>query len=257
MVVFAGQGDAGHSMALLWRTTEPASRPGPKPGLSVEAIVAAGIAVADAEGMTGLSMRAVGDRLGRTAMALYTYVPNKGELIDLMYDTALAELPAHYDGEWRTAVLAWADDQWAFYLRHPWMLQVSQARPVLGPNGYVSLETLLSVLYRSGLSSPEVRRLAGALTQHVRGGAQSVAEAREAAKATGVTDEDWWIARSSLLHEVAPDFADRFPHVSRLETERDPVSLEEPETFWETELRKTFEFGLAALLDGASVSKGS
>lgn len=254
MVVFAGQ---GRSMALLWRTAEPGNRPGPKPGLSVDAIVEAGIAIADAEGMAGLSMRAVGERLGRTAMALYTYVPNKSELVDLMYDAALAELPAHYDGDWRTAMTAWADAHWSFYLSHPWILQVSQARPVLGPNEYAGLETLLGILYRSDLDSPTIRRLAGALTQHVRAGAQSAAEAREAAKATGVSDEDWWVARSSLLQEVAPDFTTRFPHVARLETERDPVSLDNPETFWEQELRKTFEFGVAALLDGARGSKDS
>src|SRR5438045_4162211 len=94
VVLFAGQGDARRSMSLLWRTKEakggqPAgkrSAPGPKPALSVDAIVDAGIALADAEGLSALSMRAVGARLGRTAMALYTYVPSKSELLDLMYD---------------------------------------------------------------------------------------------------------------------------------------------------------------------------
>jgi len=81
------------------------SGPGPKPGLSVDAIVDAAIAVADADGTEALSMRTVGQRLGRTAMALYTYVPSKRELLDLMYDRAIAELPGDDDlaAGWRAA----------------------------------------------------------------------------------------------------------------------------------------------------------
>jgi AcrR family transcriptional regulator len=138
-------------MALLWRTTGSGNvrtGPGPKPGLSVDVIVDAAIAVADAEGMAALSMRAVGEWLGRTAMALYTYVPSKSEVVDLMYDRALAELPTDYErgAGWRAAVTSWAEDSWAFYLRHPWVLQVSQVRPVLGPNEYVVLETVMRIL---------------------------------------------------------------------------------------------------------------
>ncbi|WP_051710525.1 TetR/AcrR family transcriptional regulator [Streptomyces sp. NRRL S-350] len=129
MTVHAGQGAAHRSLTLLWGGREE-PRPGcsgPKPGLSVDAIVSAGIAVAGAEGMAALSMRAVGERLGRTAMALYTYVPGKAELLDLMHDRVLAEMPeppeppepagrpafavgsAPADG-WRGAVTTWAEE---------------------------------------------------------------------------------------------------------------------------------------------------
>src|SRR5919198_885317 len=67
MPVFAGQGDPARSMALLWRTPSARTGPGPKPGLSVDAIVAAAIAVADADGLAGLSMRAGGARILRQA----------------------------------------------------------------------------------------------------------------------------------------------------------------------------------------------
>src|SRR5215211_3223403 len=150
--VFAGQGDPARSMALLWRTPGPRTGPGPKQGLSVDAIVAAAIAVADTDGLAGLSMRAVAERLGVTAMALYTYVPGKEELVDLMYDGAHAELPVHYDlGKgWRAAVTSWASNLLGCYLGHPWTLQVSFARPVLGPNEQTVLEALARVLRQAG-----------------------------------------------------------------------------------------------------------
>ncbi len=252
MVVYAAQGDPKRSMALLWRTDAPATeRPGPKPGLSVDLIVDTAIAIADAEGMTGLSMRAVGDRLGRTAMALYTYVPSKSELLDLMYDKALAELPSSYDGEgWRSDVVGWAHDLWDFYLRHPWILQVSQARPVLGPNEYVVLETQVKILRRTGLPPLVLRRLVGALFGCVRESVRTAAESRMAEQATGQSDDEWWFARSAVLLEVAPDFAERFPTVTWMESEHAFRMDDETVPYLEQEARETFEASLAVLLDG-------
>ncbi|MEU9113231.1 TetR/AcrR family transcriptional regulator [Streptomyces sp. NPDC048483] len=261
MVLFAGQGDARRSMSLLWRAKDKEaagkrSAPGPKPALSVDAIVDAAIEVADAEGLAALSMRAVGERLGRTAMALYTYVPSKSELVDLMYDRALAELPADYDlaPGWRSAVTSWAEDTWEFYLRHPWVLQVSQVRPVLGPNEYGALETLVRLLYATELDSAVLRRIVGALFHFVRGAAQTVTESRLAAAATGVSDEEWWQSRSTVLGEVVPDFQHRFPLLVRLETEGATPHSGSAEPYMEREAKTTFEVGLAVILDGIAAT---
>ncbi|MFI0481345.1 TetR/AcrR family transcriptional regulator C-terminal domain-containing protein [Actinomadura sp. 9N215] len=282
MVVFAGQGDARRSMDLLWRGTQAGpgpgpgagsgagGRPGPRPGLSVPVIVDAAIAVADAEGMAALSMRAVGERLGRTAMALYTYVPGKGELVDLMYDRALGELPGGYDraAGWRAALTTWAEDSWAFYLRHPWMLQVSQARPVLGPGEYRALEALLGVLFGTGLAAPQVRRAVAALSSVVRGAALTLAESRRAVRATGLSEERWWTGRAGVLRDLEPRFAERFPLVAWLHAE-DALAdapTAQPDNdhgtadaavdgagdvpYLERAARDAFEGGLALVLDG-------
>lgn len=258
MVVYAGQGDVRRSMELLWRTPGASAEraaPGPKPGLSVDVIVAEAIALADGEGMAALSMRAVGERLGRSAMALYTYVPSKRELVDLMHDAAHAELPRDYpagDG-WRAAVTAWAEDLWACYVRHPWVLQVSQARPVLGPHEYEVLETVLGLLSPAGLEAVTLRRIVSALFSFVRGAARIVAEARQATHVTGVSEDDWWYARSAALEEVAPDFADRFPKLTWLAGEG-AFDLDTEGSYLEREGRESFEAGLAVLLDGVEAA---
>ncbi|MEV0023595.1 TetR/AcrR family transcriptional regulator C-terminal domain-containing protein [Streptomyces atroolivaceus] len=273
MVVFAGQGDARRSMDLLWRTEgDPPSQggPGPRPALSVDAIVAAAVAIADTQGMAALSMRAVGERLGRTAMALYTYVPGKSELLDVMYDAVHAELPDPAgSGDWREDLTTWAGSALDFYVRHPWVLQISQARPVLGPHEYAALDTLVRLLYGTGLDPRLVRRLTGTLFHFVRGAAQTVADARRAAAATGRSDEEWWTDRAGLLAEVAPDFEDRFPHVSRLESESSPEPYQDQGTdtdtdadtdagehvpYLEREARRTFTTGLGVLLDGIAAA---
>ena len=253
MVVFAGQGDARRSMSLLWRVPGTDEvRPGPKPGLSVDAIIDAAVDLADNHGMAALSMRAVGERLGCTAMALYTYVPSKSELVDLMYDSVLTEMPAGHDLDagWRVALTAWAQDQWQFYLRHPWVMQVSQARPVLGPNEYVVLDSVLRIMFETGLEPAEVRRVTGALFQFVRGVAQTVAEARDAAAATGTGDDEWWYQRSALLQEVATDFDTRFPMVTKLAQAGGFTLAGETTPYQEQASTETFQSGLAMLLDG-------
>lgn len=252
MVVFAARGDARRSMALLWRAPTPDEvRPGPKPALTVDAILDAAVAIADEEGMAALSMRAVGQRVGRTGMALYTYVPNKSELIDLMYDRVHAELPGDYrttEG-WRSAVTAWAGDLWAFYLRHPWLLQVSQVRPVLGPHEFAVVEAVARILRETDLEARVLLRVISTLFHFVRGAARTVAETWLAGTATGTSNEQWWAARSALMPEVAPDFAERYPTIVALGTE-DTFRVPEGRPYLEAQAEESYRVGLGIILDG-------
>lgn len=257
MVVYAGQGDAQRTMRLLWGARDDDRKPGPKPGLTSEDVVEAAILVADEEGMAALSMRAVGARLGRTAMSLYTYVPGKGELIDLMYDRVMGRLPTAYEvGEgWRAAVEAWAVDTYRCYLGHPWVLQVSQARPVLGPGGLAAMNTLVGILRATGLAAQELRAVVSLVSDFVRGAAQTVADARQAAQATGESDEDWWTARWTALAELAPDFAERFPNMVWIEQSASPPAASR--SYLETQVDATFATALAVLLDGVEARIGT
>jgi len=135
-------------------------------------------------------------------------------------------------------------------LRHPWVLQVSPARPVLGPNEFNVLEALVRILYETKLEPRVLRRLVSTLYAFVRGLAQTVVESRQAATATGVSDEEWWFARSSLLEEVAPDFAERFPMSIRIGQEEAPGHKGETTPYLEREAKEAFEVGLTVLLDG-------
>lgn len=267
VVVFAGQGDARRSMDLLWRSAGSGgtrAAPGPKPRLDVDTIVAASIAVAEEQGMAALSMRAVGAWLGRTAMALYTYVPSKSELVDLMHDQVLAELPTEYDtgAGWRVAITAWADDTWAFYLQHPWVLQVSQARPVLGPGEYTQLETVVRILGGIDLEPLKIRRTIAVLFQFIRGMARVAAEHRQAAPETGVSDEEWWAVRTTLLTEVASDFGERFPALTALESHAATAAVSatgeesgDVGPYLERETKEAFRVGLELILDGIDAAE--
>lgn len=255
MTEYAGRGDPRRSLALLWGADERSTR-GPKPGLSVAAIVEAAIALADADGLEAVSMRKVSERLGRSAMSLYTYVPSKAELIDLMLDTALGELPTDYplgDG-WRAAIEASARDGWAFYERHPWVLQISGARSLLGPHELDLYESQLRILDAVGLGGTDLTRAVGAVSSFVRGSAKAVSDARTAEQATGMTDDEWWSARSAILEEMVGDqWPTRFPISMRLAEEQVFDQLDRPDDgmpYLVRDALDTFEFGLQRLLDG-------
>lgn len=259
MTEYAGRGDQRRSMALLWDKCEPPTR-GPKQGLSVPDIVAAAVALADAEGLDALSMRKVADRLGKSPMALYTYVPAKAELLDLMLDTVLGELPTSYPvtGEqgWRAAVEASARDGWAFYERHPWVLQIAGSRALLGPHELDVYEAQVRIFDGTGLVGIEVTRVAAVVASFVRGAAKDVADARRAPDTTGLSDDDWWTARSPLLDEMMEPgtWASRYPTLTRLDTEHSfdqaDRAPDDDTPYTVKEALDTFEFGLQRLLDG-------
>jgi AcrR family transcriptional regulator len=49
--------------------------------------------MADAEGLAAVSMRRLADALGVAPMSLYTYIPSKAELLDLMLDRVYGTMP--------------------------------------------------------------------------------------------------------------------------------------------------------------------
>jgi phytoene/squalene synthetase len=109
-------------------------------------------------------------------------------------------------------------------------------------------------VFETGLEPAEVRRLTGALFQFVRGVATVVAEAREAAAATGTGDDEWWHARAPLLKEMAPDFDTRFPMVAKLGEAGGYTLTDETVPYQEQLATEAFQTGLAALLDGMEAS---
>src|SRR5690349_24869040 len=67
-------------------------RPGPAPSLTVSAIAAAAVGLADARGLDAVTMREVAAALSTSAAALYRYVASRDELLAHMVDAASAEV---------------------------------------------------------------------------------------------------------------------------------------------------------------------
>src|SRR5688572_3532880 len=166
-------------MALLWRPADTSAvRRGPRPSLDVGRVVSAALRLADAEGLAAVSMRRVAGELGVPAMTLYSHVPGKGELVDLMLDTALGELypddQAPTVGNWRARVEAVARTNRQFFLRHSWALSIG--RPPPGPNRMRKYEIELRAVDGMGLSEVQMDLLVTLLDGFVRGAVGSTAQ---------------------------------------------------------------------------------
>jgi AcrR family transcriptional regulator len=232
------------TMALLWGTRPPPAR-GRKPGMTVERITSAAVAIADADGLDAVSMRRVADALDVGTMSLYRYLPGKAELFELMVDTVMGEggPPEPDPTGWRAGLASFARESLAGYRRHPWLLEVSLTRGLMGPNQTAVLDALLRILAGTGLTSGQMMSVVGLVTSYVQGRARQHADAARIEQRSGMSDGQFWREFAPLLEP----HLDGFPALAAVWWDED--------LSWEGE----FEFGLERLLDGieAYVDRGN
>ncbi|MEV0154654.1 TetR/AcrR family transcriptional regulator C-terminal domain-containing protein [Micromonospora sp. NPDC050686] len=157
---------------LLWGTPGGPRR-GPRPTLTVETIARAGIAIADADGLEGLTMQRVAESLDVTKMALYRYVPGRAELVALMLEVAIGEpAPPPPGADWRTQLDDWTRQIFDRFRRHPWAHAATAAPRVPGPNELAWLERVVAALSGTGLTGGEQLDVAVLLIGHARNLAQ-------------------------------------------------------------------------------------
>jgi AcrR family transcriptional regulator len=235
---------AGHVQRHRERGAQPPRR---DRGLSRAEIVAAAIAVADAEGPDAISMRRIARELGAGAMSLYWHVGSKEELLDLMLESIEAEIEVpEPSGNWRADLRAFAGRARAAMLQHRWAMGFLGGRPPTGPNDARNLERLLGVLDGLDVDARTAMDILGTVVTYVMG-----AVIREAQEIRGQRDQE--LAEQNLTEEEIRAERERYrkwfeasgqyPRIARLMDE--DVDPDDPETRDER-----FEFGLDCVLDG-------
>ncbi|GLW07263.1 TetR family transcriptional regulator [Microtetraspora sp. NBRC 13810] len=256
--------DPDHGVELLWRAREEE----PRQGLSTGRIVRAAIELADAEGLEGLSMRKIAERLGFTTMSLYRHVPGRDQLVDLMLDAVYGERPPPpaspppagtcdegeprgRDGDrgaggvagvgdggggggWRGRLEACARGGWEIRRRHPWVAEVRGSRHLPGPNGVAAYAYMLSTLDGTGLTPAQVIATVNLVGRFVDAEALTLVETARLERQSGVSEQEWWGARDSLYERLSA-----YPTITAL---WEAGGFDRPED--------PFEFGLARVLDG-------
>ncbi|MGN0062924.1 MAG: TetR/AcrR family transcriptional regulator [Nocardioides sp.] len=146
---------------LLWRDSALAptsGRRGPRAKYSVGEVVDEAIAICDADGLTGLTVRRVADALGMSTMSVYTHVNSRDDLLVLMVDEMHARAvgrgqgwSGRASGAWRTRVRTVAEDNKDLLRAHPWMLEVDDPRTALGPGTIAKYDHELAAFDGTGL----------------------------------------------------------------------------------------------------------
>jgi AcrR family transcriptional regulator len=237
-----GQGDPLVVLRLLWGKA-PVSRRGPKARLALSDVVSTAVTLVDTEGLPALTTRRVAEELGISPMSLYTYVPGKSELLDLMVDHIWGEIERPRGATWRERLAHVARQNWDLVLRHPWILEVATHRPVLGPNELAKYDNELSALDGIGVDELTMDSALTAVLSFTYGVVRGAARERLVKERTGLSDNEWWAKVAPVLGEVMANDARTFPVASRVgPIVGEAIGAHDP--------LGSFTFGLACILDG-------
>jgi len=193
-------------------------------------------------------MRSVAQAVGVAPMSIYTYVPGKAELLDLMLDTVPisrchADRSAADSGTPGLTMVA--DENRAMYQAHPWMATVATARPTLGPGMMAKYDHELSAFGGMGLDDVTVDDALTYLLTFVQATARAAIESRTAVVESAMNDAGWWAANASLLARVFDPQA--YPTAARIGT----AAGQAHGTAYDPD--HAYTFGLARTLDAIGV----
>lgn len=121
--------------------------------LSRESIVDAAVRVLDEHGLDGLSMRRVAEELDTGPASLYWHVANKEQLLDVILDRVIGEIPLpEPDPErWQQQLRDLAYDGRGAFRRYRDVARASLGRVPMGPNLLRMVEWQLELLRRAGI----------------------------------------------------------------------------------------------------------
>ncbi|MER5960949.1 TetR/AcrR family transcriptional regulator C-terminal domain-containing protein [Streptomyces sp. NPDC002057] len=212
--------------------------------LTRDQIVRTAVELLDSDGLEGLNMRSLGQRLNSAATAVYWHVKNKDDLVTLAGDLVWDEirLPDPDTVDWRTAATAMAGDLYAMFTRHPWLVQAFATHLFHGEGKARHDDHNLAVYEAAGFVGPEADRAAAAVFTYVLGNASSAAATAALTRRIEREGGDAEEVFAATMKE-AVEVAGRFPRLrSRIDALAAADYAEAPDD--------TFAFGLDSLLDG-------
>jgi TetR/AcrR family tetracycline transcriptional repressor len=199
----------------------------PRPRLDLDRVVEGALGLLDDEGLDGVTTRRLAARLGVQSPALYWYIRDKGELLDLLgeavcagADEAFRALAAEAGLDWRERLEAALRLHREFLVRHRDAPRLLAARPPTGPNRLRHWDALVGCLLDAGFAEADAARLAVLLAGWTT---------------SAVADETGRMDVPVGLEEGADDY----PNLARIAAERAQGRGE-----------GLFEIGLEVLLDG-------
>jgi AcrR family transcriptional regulator len=201
-----------------------------EPPLSRERIVVVAVELLDAQGIDGLTMRRLADRLGSGVMSLYWHVDNKEDVFDMALDSVLEYRASPETGEspdWRGDVVHMLENWRARMLRHPWSASLLPRR-ALGPNILSRLEMLSKTLSRAGVADADLNAAIWSLWNYVMGATLTRAS-------FDLSEEDRAAAQQRLTR-----LSEHYP------------TIERSRLLLDNDWNGTFRKGLDFLLDGLS-----
>ncbi len=185
--------------------------------LTRERVLTTALELIDEEGLDALTMRHLGQRLGRDPMALYRHAPHRSDLLDGVVELVLGQLEVpSATTDWQDQLRATAHEFRRLALDHPAVVPLLVTRPLATPLGLRPpgtlrpLEQILALLIEAGFAPVDAlhvyRTYVGVLYGHI------VNEMQELVVDPDETDD---LLRLGLHRLPLPDF----PHLRSLAAE--------------------------------------
>jgi AcrR family transcriptional regulator len=154
------------------------------------AVLASALEIIDRDGVDALSMRRLGEAVGRDPMALYRHVPNKAAVLDGVVEMVFERLSLDTTmADWAAALRTLGHDFRDLARAHPNVVPLLVTRPLATPHGkrppgiLRHLEDVLALLTGAGFTGGDAlhvyRALFGFLYGHVLTELQEIVERPE------------------------------------------------------------------------------
>lgn len=207
--------------------------PGREP-LTPARIVAAAVAVADADGASAITMRNVAKQLDVEAMAIYHHLANKRELVSATIDAIFAEItPPEPTSGLQDGLESYARASRATLLKHGWVLALAESREHVGTSRLTLYDAVLGLLLSRGLDAERAVMAVAVLDSYIYGSV--IQERQHAARPESET--------SQIADETARELDEKqLPHLKSIAA---TIAASGPPSF-----EDTFEMGLATIVRG-------
>ncbi|MCO1658567.1 TetR/AcrR family transcriptional regulator [Pseudonocardia humida] len=227
---------------------QPDAEPRPRVPLTKQRVLRTAVRIADARGITAVTMRNLAQELEVEAMSLYHHVPGKDQLLDGMAEAVVTEIntavgldatppadpPPPADG-WKAVVRGRILAAREVMLNHPWAPGVVGSRSTMTPAAMRYFDALTGQLLSGGLSPDLVHHGLHALGSRALGFTLELFQAADG----GAPDPD--------AAEMMQQLAQQFPNVVAVLS---AASHDGETTLGWCDDQAEFEFGLDLVLDG-------
>jgi TetR/AcrR family tetracycline transcriptional repressor len=140
--------------------------------MAPERIVAAALALVDAEGAEALSMRTLAQRLDSSTATLYRHFAGRAELVARVVDHVFGEIhldAIQFDLCWQDSCVAAATAMFSTLGKHPHVAQLLLEQTPLGPNSMAVREAGLALFLDNGFPPELAARSYATLSRYVLG----------------------------------------------------------------------------------------
>lgn len=232
----------------------PAEAAPAKAPLTREAIVDAALELLDADGLDGVSMRRVAQKLETGPASLYQHVGNKDELLELVLDRVSAgiEIPVPVVGPdgWQEPLKELLRRMRKVIGAHQDLAYIMLGRVPTGPNALAGAEGLLKILLEGGVPMRLAAQAVDMLALFVA--SVTYEDAIRARLIGSHEDAEVYVAQVRTYLKSLP--ADRFPTL---------IAMADTLTTWDGDEDSAFEFaldvhvrGITALIAEDAARKG-